>query len=164
MNHKQKGERKMKYLTLIILALMATSAQADFWDNCTAYGGTIITANSYGNDKGGLCNDPSNPDLTNNCNGKRFCQHHVGMGASWWSCFTWCESIGGKFASLDSLCPNSQTAPNVPCPNWKNKGGYWNYTSMGWGNDKALIVKFGEGVTSTENRSTGYDRPCVCEE
>ena len=107
----------MKYLTLITLVLMATSAQADFWDNCTAYGGTIITANSYGNDKGGLCNDPSNPDLTNNCNGKRFCMG--GNTMNWWSAFTWCEAIGGKVPSLDSTCPATQPITGQSCPNLK---------------------------------------------
>ena len=110
----------MKYLTLIALALAATTAQADFWDNCTAYGGTIITANSYSNDKGGLCNDPNNPELTNNCNGKQFCKS--GKGMNWWSAFTWCEAIGGKLASFSSICPGIQTIPNKvtgACPNAK---------------------------------------------
>ena len=105
----------MKNLTFIALALVATSAQADFWDNCTANGGTIITANSYGNDKGGLCNDPSNPNLTNNCNGKRFCMS--GKGMNWWSAFTWCEAIGGKLANLSNMCPSAQQTSNYYYPN-----------------------------------------------
>ena len=106
----------MKYLTLITLALMATSAQADFWDNCTAYGGTIITANSYGNDKGGDCNDPNDTTKTNNCNGMRFCLGSKTM--NFWSTFTWCESIGGEPASFDNLCPSCQQAWGY-CPNLK---------------------------------------------
>ena len=94
-----------KYLLLTALVL-ATTAQADFWDNCTAYGGTIITANSYGNDKGGDCNDPNDTTKTNNCNGMRFCMGSKGM--NWWSAFTWCEAIGGKLASFSSACPGTQ--------------------------------------------------------
>ena len=96
----------MKYLTLIILALVASTAQTDFWDNCTAYGGTIITANSYGNDKGGLCNDPNDTTLSNNCNGKKFCAS--GKTMNWWSAFTWCTSIGGQLTSFESACPGEQ--------------------------------------------------------
>ena len=138
-----------KYLYLITLALAAVSVQADFWDNCTAYGGTIITANSYGNDKGGLCNDPSNPELTNNCNGKRFCQ---GPRMNWWSSFTWCESIGGKLVAFEHLCPGTQTAGGQSCPNVKgisNAGR--GRTSQGSGTDRTLDVQFSDGVTSTEN-------------
>ena len=104
----------MKKLLLATLVLAAVSAQADFWDNCTAYGGTIITANSYGNDKGGLCNDPNNPEQTNNCNGMRFCQ---GPTMNWWSSFTWCEAIGGKLANLSNMCPGAPQTSNYYYPN-----------------------------------------------
>ena len=129
----------MKYLTLIGLALAATTAQADFWDNCTAYGGTIITANSYGNDKGGLCNDPSNPDLTNNCNGKKFCIG--GNGMNWWSAFTWCESIGGHLASFAHACPEISQVNNVICPNLKNVHNATLWTSSGYGSDNAVLIE-----------------------
>ena len=114
---KNEREKKMKKLLLTTLVLVAGIAQADFWDNCTAYGGTIITANSYGNDKGGLCNDPSDTNLTNNCNGKRFC---LGGNKMNWSAFTWCESIGGQLASFESVCPGIQLRENDTqgaCPN-----------------------------------------------
>jgi len=134
----------MKYLTLIILALVTTSTHADFWDNCTAYGGTIITANKYGSDQGGLCNDPSNPNLTNNCNGKRFCKSSNSM--NWWSSFTWCEAIGGKLASFESLCPGHQTNPTGTCANLKGISSGWNASSTGWNTGNAFYVKLPDGT------------------
>jgi hypothetical protein len=121
-----------KNFTLIALTLISGSVRADFWDNCTAYGGTIITANSYGNDKsGGLCNDPSNPNLTNNCNGKRFCMS--GKGMNWWSAFTWCEAIGGKQASFTNMCPGIQINTGQVCANLKKSGIVdFTWTNMGW--------------------------------
>ena len=130
-----------KYITLLTLILMTGVAHADFWSNCTTYGGTIITANSYGNDKGGLCNDPNDPNLTNNCNGKKFCQG--GKTMNWWSAFTWCESIGGKLASFESVCPGAKSVQDT-CPNTKGLGqqiGSW--TNMGWDNDKVFLVQNG---------------------
>ena len=83
----------MKKFGILLLSLcIATPALADFWSNCTNNGGTIITANSYGNDKGGLCNDPSNSDLSQNCNGKRFCMNAYYI--SIWNNLTWCDAIG----------------------------------------------------------------------
>jgi len=106
-----------KFEILMALAMIASPALADFWTNCTTFGGKIITANSYGNDKGGKCNDPSNPDLSNNCNGKRFCIGSQAM--NWWSTFTWCESLGGEPATFDSLCPTCSQVWGY-CPNLKS--------------------------------------------
>ena len=141
----------MKYLTLIGLALAATTARADFWDNCTAYGGTIITANSYGNDKGGLCNDPNDTTKTNNCNGKRFCASTRPM--NWWSAFTWCESIGGQLASIESMCPGTQSAVPNTCPNVKGISSHRGCSSSGLGTDWLLNVDFSSG--SLQNNSGG---------
>ncbi|MBP5343669.1 MAG: hypothetical protein J6Y85_01130 [Alphaproteobacteria bacterium] len=107
----------MKKLSLIALILMTGVAQADFWSNCTTYGGTIITANKYGADQGGLCNDPNDTNLTNNCNGQKFCLS--GNIMNWWSAFTWCEAIGGKLASLTDLCPGAQRVASGTCANLK---------------------------------------------
>ena len=156
MDHKQKGERKMKkYLYLIALAL-ATFAQADFWDNCTTYGGNIITANSYGNDKGGLCNDPSDPTLTNNCNGKRFCHGEKKM--NWWSAFTWCEAIGGKLASWESLCPGTQPLTSITCANIKgiSSKDYYGYSSLGKDTDYVFEVNLSTGTNT--NYKNGYGK------
>ena len=160
----------MKYLTLVTLALVAGTAQADFWDNCTAYGGTIITANSYGNDKGGLCNDPNDTTKTNNCNGKRFCVGSMKM--NWWSAFTWCESIGGKLAGFESACPGVQTQPSTEtgaCPNFKGIGNYtWNWLNSGWERDKAFYVNPSSGALlisgSSRYRNTGNYIQALCEE
>ena len=168
----------MKYITLILLALVTTSAQADFWDNCTANGGTIITANSYSNDKGGLCNDPSNPNLTNNCNGKRFCKSNNGM--NWWTSFVWCESIGGKLATFSSVCPAIQTNHNPSsgaCPNLTNiianNTNTWNWTNMGWKQNAAIAINLSTGGVglgnfgygSTDSRNTRLlQQPALCEE
>ena len=154
-----------KYLYLIALAL-ATTAQADFWDNCTAYGGTIITANSYGNDKVGLCNDPNDSTKTNNCNGKRFCMNN--KGTNWWSSITWCESIGGKLASFSSLCPGviADSSGSGDCPNATGiNSSYWGWTSMGWGTKNALNVRLSTGAVTNHDRSSSFGyRSAICEE
>ena len=157
----------MKYLTLITLAL-ATTAQADFWDNCTAYGGTIITANSYGNDKGGLCNDPNDSSKTNNCNGKRFCRS--GNSMNWWSSFTWCESIGGKLASFESACPGTpfsvRESDAESCPNLINLGlQTWHWTGLGAGNNGAYLAGYnGIARTYSPRTNTAANIKTFCEE
>ena len=116
-NHKKGG--KMKKFGILLLSLcITTPALADFWTNCTNNDGTIIQANSYGNDKGGSCSDPNDSSKTKNCNGKSFCISN--STRNWWSAFTWCDSIGGHLADFSSLCPGSQQELNVPCPNMKN--------------------------------------------
>ena len=154
----------MRYLTLIALVLSATTAQADFWDNCTAYGGTIITANSYGNDKGGLCNDPSNPDLTNNCNGKRFCRG--GNLMNWWSSFTWCESIGGQLASFENACPGTQPLSRITCANIKGVHNGCGRTNMSKNTGEAFDVDLSSGNIDTHNRNyvDGWVCRPLCEE
>ena len=139
-----------KYLLLTALVL-ATTAQADFWSNCTTYGGTIITANKYGADKGGYCNDPNDTNLTNNCNGKRFCIG--GKKMNWWSAFTWCEAIGGKLASFTSMCPNTQAissnTTDGECPNLtKVAGNIWAMSSMGWDDSHNLHINLSNGRLS----------------
>ena len=158
----------MKYLTLIALVFTAPLAQADFWDNCTAYGGTIIQANKYGADQGGLCNNPSDPNLTNNCNGKRFCRGNNGM--TWWSAFTWCEAIGGQLTSFENLCPGTQIINSGTCPNMKGSSSGHGWTSQGWGQDTALILNFATGGIETRTRATskapggGTPMRSICEE
>ncbi|MBP5343808.1 MAG: hypothetical protein J6Y85_01870 [Alphaproteobacteria bacterium] len=159
-----------KYLLLTALFL-TTTAQADFWSNCTTYGGTIITANKYGDDKGGLCNDPNDPNLTNNCNGKRFCRG--GNPMNWWSAFTWCEAIGGKLASFESMCPGTQALGNAVCPNLKVVLDTTAWTALGRGTDQAwsitssgLVLWYGTGRTSKRdddptNKKGGW---ALCEE
>ena len=151
-----------KHLALIVLAFISETAHADFWDNCTATnGGTIITANSYGNDKGGLCNDPNDTTLTNNCNGKRFCLSSKAMNL--WSAFTWCEAIGGQLASFESMCPNTQPAVNSGgvCPNIKGiVQKVW--TSTGWNGDRVIAMWSNGGIGDNyRNRS---DLTVLCEE
>ena len=155
----------MRYLTLIALVLSATTAQADFWDNCTAYGGTIITANSYGNDKGGLCNDPNDTTKTNNCNGMRFCWGPERV--NWWSAFTWCESIGGKIARFENVCPGIQTGVGGDiCHNAAIRSaetGGW--THLGYGQNAAALVWFYSGTVDFVSRNTQYgNRRALCEE
>ena len=138
-----------KYLLLTALVWVAGTAQADFWDNCTANGGTIITANSYGNDKGGYCNDPNNTELTNNCNGKRFCRS--GNAMNWWSSFTWCESIGGKLASFESMCPGVQIASQ-----WKVYGACPNLTAVGTSGRVWSSAGFGSNGTAQVDITEGF--------
>jgi len=153
----------MKKFGILLLSLcITTPALADFATSCTNSGGTIITANSYGNDKGGLCNDPNNTTLTNNCNGKKFCLS--GFSLNWWSSFTWCESIGGKFASIEEACPGSQAVSGTACPNFKgiNTGvGCWRL-STGLGTDNAFAV-CSNGI-GTRDRVTGYRNATLCVE
>ncbi|MBP5344123.1 MAG: hypothetical protein J6Y85_03535 [Alphaproteobacteria bacterium] len=138
----------MKKLSLIALVLIAGVAQADFWSNCTAYGGTIITANKYGADKGGYCNDPNDTNLTNNCNGQKFCLG--GKGMNWWSAFTWCESIGGKQASLSNMCPGAPQVsdydhPNA-CPNLLKAINVRVWTAQGTGQNRAFQVHWNNSI------------------
>ena len=147
----------MKKFGILLLSLCATTpAFADFATNCTNAGGTIITANSYGNDKGGLCNDPSNPDLTKNCNGKSFC---LGHAMNWWSAFTWCESIGGKFASFSSMCPGTAPAENGDsnaCPNLKGLSSFnCVESSLGFTSERMF------SVCAAGNLQTGWNRTGV---
>jgi len=143
-----------KYGILLLSLCVATPALADFWNNCTTYGGTIVQANSYENDKGGLCHSPSDSNLTNNCNGKRFCRG--GNKMNWWSAFTWCESIGGHLASFSGICPGVQTNTNTStgaCPNIKGiaSGGGW--LNSGWGANNAFIVNLSSGAISSLGRN-----------
>ena len=141
-----------KYIGFFAVCLLAQSALAEWGANCTNNGGTIITANSYGNDKsGGLCHDPSDSNVTQNCNGKIFCESNEAM--NWWSAFTWCEAIGGRLASFESMCPGIIRTPNDTigaCPNLKatgvrNDGDDWGWSNFGWGTTDALVVKLTTG-------------------
>jgi len=153
----------MKKFEILLLSLcVATPALADLWTNCTNNGGTVIQANSYGNDKGGLCNDPSDSNLTTNCNGKRFCKS--GNKMNWWSAFTWCESIGGRLVSFGSMCPGIQTKPNNvagACPNLKGTGTGYVWANMGWENYMAINLNLSNGAIGWSNyggntRTTDY--------
>ena len=156
-------------MTAVVLTclLLSLPTQAKWGDNCTLNGGTIIKANEYGNDKGGKCNDPNNADLTNNCNGMEFCVSNKTM--NWWSAFTWCDSIGGKLASFEHLCPGTPARPNnvaKACPNVtgiSERGSTW--TSTGWGTNFALNVALGLGhvVDGYRRNTTNYHIP-ICEE
>ena len=132
-----------KYFSLLIFLLMANVTFATWNNNCTNQGGIIINANKYGNDKGGLCNDPNEANLANNCNGKSFCMSKEPM--NWWSAFNWCQSIGGKLATFDSMCPNTQRIINTnlgACPNLYRayNVAYWGWTDIGYQDDKAFMV------------------------
>jgi len=158
----------MKKFGILLLSLcVVTPALADLATNCTNNGGTMITANSYGNDQGGLCNNPSDSNLTNNCNGKRFCRS--GNFMNWWSAFTWCEAIGAKLASFESVCAGVGTAA-LTCPNLKgksNKGTDWVQTSMGWGTTIAVTVSLQSGAIAKDTRyprNSSNDYYAICEE
>lgn len=137
----------MKNITLFLMTLiLAGPTYAKWGANCTSNGGTIVKANEYGTkdgvnlDKGGLCNDPNDPNLTNNCNGMEFCRSNKDM--NWWSAFTWCESVGGKLANIQIMCPNTNLIEQTDCPNFKGvlSGGSWSTTgssdssvwTLGW--------------------------------
>jgi len=158
----------MKKFGILLLSLCtATPALADFWTNCTTFGGTIVQANSYGNDKGGLCNNPNNPDVVNNCNGKRFCRGGTKM--NWWSSFTWCESIGGKLVSFDTVCPGTQKNDSGTCPNLKNVGSTndWCLTTLGWSNHKNIVVSLAGSISYSSPTQLNYGSfsfNALCEE
>ena len=162
----------MKKLLLTTLILAAGIAQANFWDNCTAYGGTIITANSYSNDKGGYCNDPNDSTKTNNCNGKRFCVG--GNVMNWWSAFTWCEAIGGKLARFESVCPGVQALHqdvSGACPNFTKvaklsglASGGIGWTDLGISNTNALTVFLQWGNIKSMSRADKTYHVPFCEE
>jgi len=159
-----------KFGILMALAMIASPALADFWTNCTNNGGTIIQANSYGNDKGGLCNDPSDSTKTNNCNGKKFCKSE--NKTNWWSAFTWCESIGGQLTTFELACPGTQQILNNiqgACPNLtnahtcKDSNLCWCWTKLGWGNNAVLEVNVAKGnvYNHWERHSGQYVALCV---
>jgi len=157
-----------KIFTLIALTLISGSVRADFWDNCTAYGGTIITANKYGDDKGGLCNDPNDSTKTNNCNGKKFCRSAKGM--NWWSTFVWCEAIGGKTADFAAMCPGVQIKSNNTqgaCPNLVSVGSGSVWCGTGWDKHTAFAMSLSSGGINDYHNS-GYGRThayyAFCEE
>jgi hypothetical protein len=145
-----------KIFTLIALTLISGSVRADFWDNCTAYGGTIITANKYGDDKGGLCNDPNDSTKTNNCNGKKFC--YGGSRTNWWSAFTWCEAISGHLASFGTMCPGIQTNANNTagaCPNLTGVGSESAWSNLGRGTSNVFDVNLSTGGIGSLNTRQG---------
>ena len=143
----------MKKFGILLLSLcVATPALADFWNNCTTLNGTIVTANSYGNDKGGLCNDPNNSNLTNNCNGKKFCISPI--APNWWSAFTWCESIGAKLASLVGVCPGVQQVNGVPCANLASVSNETLWTSTGLNTEHAFMFYKGTARSSYFGRAS----------
>ena len=148
----------MKKYLLAALILISQSAVADFATNCTNNGGTMITANSYGNDKGGQCNDPNDSNLTNNCNGKRFCRS--GKQMNWWSAFTWCEAIGGQQASFASMCPGTQTVDGASCSNLKGVITHA-WTSTGKWTNRVYSLWSNAGVGDNTRNST--DHWAVCE-
>ena len=158
----------MKKFGILLLSLcMATPALADFATNCTNFGGTIITANSYGNDKGGYCNDPNDSNLPNNCNGKQFCLRNT--ATNWWSAFTWCDVVGGHLASFYSMCPNTKTntdSTKGTCANLTSVGTRNAWTSMGWGKDHALYVVLTDGTIgrSYNYRTDNMRYAAFCEE
>lgn len=173
----------MKGLTLLSLVLLVSVPTYAKWGaNCTSNGGTIIKANQYGTkdgvnlDKGGLCNDPNDPNTSNNCNGMEFCRSNKDM--NWWSAFTWCESIGGKLASFEHLCPSTQMIKNSTnaapgaCPNLTGTGSdVWGWSSTGIDNCQALDVNLSTGATANfrdncwdlDRRSTWHMK-ALCEE
>ena len=157
----------MKRFCFLFLSLMlATPTLATWGTNCTNNGGTIITANSYGNDKGGFCHDPNDSSLTNNCNGKSFCRSIAYL--NFWSAFNWCDGIGGKLASFESMCPGSQTYTNErrgTCPNLVGLKDSWHWTSIGWGTSNSLQVNLSTGGIRSFNRAGAYgDFFVLCEE
>jgi len=151
-----------KFIGLLVLGLLAQPTFAEWGANCTNNGGTIITANRYGNDKGGLCNNPSDPGVSQNCNGKSFCVG--GQKVNWWSAFTWCESIGGKLASYQDLCPTTQTASldtTIICDNIKGtskNSELWGWTSLAKGDSFAFHVNFSSGKVSDGIGVAAYGR------
>ena len=153
---------------LLTCLLLTTPTQAKWGDNCTLNGGTIIRANQYGTqngvnlDKGGKCNDPNNADLTNNCNGMEFCVSNKTM--NWWSAFTWCDSIGGKLASFEHLCPGSPLYNESSCPNLKGGAINWIISSTGWGKSGMVDIKVSAGRVTVGTNRTRSDELAICEE
>ncbi len=163
----------MKNITLFVAALIfVVPTYAKWGTNCTSNGGTIIKANEYGTkdgenlDKGGLCNDPSDPNLTNNCNGMEFCLSNKDM--NWWSAFTWCESVGGHLVSFERLCPGTpmvENRTNGACANIVGIGGGmypYAWTATGWGTQQVLHPFIGGGIVVYVQRTASDLTPfCV---
>ena len=158
-----------KYIgVLAVILFVPFKSFATTWteENCTNQGGTIITANKYGDDKGGLC---LNPNESQNCNGKSFCMRNQKL--NWWSDFTWCEFIGGTLASFDSLCPESRvqdTRTAGDCPNLTKVGNsIWIASNIGNGSGNVFVINLSSGAISgawgrsdASNNNYGY---AVCE-
>jgi len=88
------------------ICFMVVSAGAHYVGDCV--GGTIITANSYANDKGGYCDVAQG-----NCNGETFCVSTDNDGLlNWWSAHLWCQANGGTLARFHNVCPGTNYANN----------------------------------------------------
>ena len=92
---------------------------------------------------------------------------------NWWSAFTWCESIGGKFISFSDLCPDTPTQHNMTngaCPNVTGiAGNFFGWTRTGWGTNSTLAANFSSGKVSTWDfvggrTDTGNGHRAICEE
>ena len=75
---------------------------------------------------------------------------------NFWSSFTWCEAIGGKLASFEHMCPETQSRPsntqNGECPNLTTVGGgTWVHSSMGWNTNKMMTINLSNGRISSSS-------------
>jgi len=161
----------MKKLNFAILGAfwavsLATQAVADTtipWtkEGCESVKGIWVTAHSA---------TESGCDAAH-CNGKNFCRSAIEM--TWFSALIWCQSIGHKLASFNSLCPGLPTGPNNTsgaCANVKGiDSNYWQWTNFPWETDSALVVNFGSGgITSHKrnryNTNSPWHNRAACEE
>ena len=147
-----------KKICLMGICFVAASAGAHYEGDCV--GGTIITANSYANDKGGYCDVAQG-----NCNGDTFCLSTVNGGyLTWWSAHLWCESNGGRLASFYEVCPGVSIGRNGTdgaCPNMTKafKDG-WFYV-LETENKSISFSIFSNGNISANHKHSGARALCV---
>ena len=61
----------------------------------------------------------------------------------------WCEALGGKLASFESMCPETQMQNETRCANLAKTGGDpWLWTNAGWGRNIAVVVNPNPGQVS----------------
>ena len=104
------------------------------------------------------------------CNGLNFCRSNVGL--HWFSALVWCQSIGHQLVRFDHLCPGIPTnlnSTNGACANISGKSSGLAWTSMPWGNNKAIAVNLSSGTIHSSSAGNGGERHnsydlAICEE
>ena len=108
-----------KYVKYIGLATCALIVSPSVMAYTSCVGGTELTAPTR--ETNAACFDSASG--IDRCNGMTFCKSNRKM--KWWSAILWCQANGGKLATVEHVCPNTEI--NTACQNrvdtslWINK-------------------------------------------
>ena len=164
MNKKEK----LTLSAFILSSLLLTNQAYATGYSGPCLGGKIITANSYGSDVGGYCDETKG-----NCNGMTFCITGGG-GMTWWSCHLWCQANNGTFATWDHVCPNTPTVNDTGTGACANIAGLWTDGWRSWwanhstGRSSAIAVYLGQPTDAIRGRvqidlGKNSTLGCICE-